>query len=1464
MRLGKKMLSILLTLVMVLTFLPTTAIAAQSTESDFMRIFSLDCGRKYFSVNNIKNIIDKLSENNYTHMQLAFGNEGFRFLLDDMSLTVNGTNYSSTTVKNAIHTGNTTYDSQRGYSTSTDELSQADMDEIIAYAKSKKISIIPMFDSPGHTNAILTAVDRLGISNSGQYGSTNSNGGKAMYVTDTYAMEFIRALVTKYAAYFSANGSRYFNIAADECNFSNMNTAIYTAYAQHVNALNAIVKAAGMTTLMYNDGVYHLNMTTNTAFDNDIIICYWDASVSSYAQASTLANTYGFRIINTNNKWYYVAGSESTSWFGYKWALSYMNGSAKDCTVCDGGYVTNAGCMASLWCDTPSATVNYNNVYNYIATLAKNNPSYFVEVSEPHEYAITSTANATCTTAGSVTYTCTDCGDSYTESIPALGHDYAVVEDCGDKIYTCTRCGNTYNELLPRETISLKVGQTSQVYTLEGNKSIETAGNSSIAAANLNITEITGVAVPYRATASASVACYNNYTAANVIDGNASTYYWSSTNQRSGAYVCVDLDANLCFDAIQVTSPKSSDYCSRANVQVSANGSTWTTIGTHTGSSSRVVTNTYTVPTSVGNFRYIRVVLTAARSYWWQLAEIAWGSYNGGTFTRAATSGTVYTGSEPSTELSFTGVSGGTTAYVVDGVKYVIEVEEDHTHAYTSVITTNPTCTAAGVKTYTCSVCGDTYTESIPATGHNYSSIVTAPTCTETGYTTYTCANCQHSYTANPIAALGHDYSSRVTKAATCEENGVKTYTCANCHDSYTESIPAIGHNYVVTVGDATCTEGGTLTYTCSNCDDAYTETTEALGHDYNAVVTAPTCTQAGYTTYTCANCDDSYVANEVAALGHDYNAVVTAPTCTEAGYTTCTCAACGQHYMTDIVPAPGHDYDTMVIAPTCTRMGYTVYTCKACGESHMGDEVAALGHDYEAVVTAPTCTEAGYTTYTCTVCDHSYVADEIAALGHDYEAVVTAPTCTEAGYTTYTCATCDHSYVANEVAALGHSYACVESGDLLVYTCDNCGDTYTEEAMPSVAVNLTVGESHTIHTNTAAITQSADSAIADVSVNALPGGYRAVTSLSDGQYLLVCNGSVLTSTATSYNSSWDGVGYISGLTCTNFSANDSYDNYLWTITAVSGGYTVQSSNGKYLKLTSSSKSAPITLSTTPQVLTIRDLGNTFTIGYQSVYLDRYTNAFVACYPGGANENEVWTLYKAEDNGYDVTIAGVSNGSTFMVMDGTRYNINVHAHDYVSTVTTAPTCTANGVKTFACDCGDTYTESIPATGHNYTCTETDDAYVYTCTNCGHSYAEPIVRTTYDSVSSISSGNAYVITVYASGTYYALTHSGTTLGITPVTVMNGQITSTVTDNMLWNYNSNKFSFTSGSTTYYLYRASSSSWFSTTYTLKISTSGTNATFSNSRLSFSNYYLRYSSGSLSLSRSSYSTCYMFKQNG
>ena len=116
-------------------------------------------------------------------------------------------------------------------------------------------------------------------------------------------------------------------------------------------------------------------------------------------------------------------------------------------------------------------------------------------------------------------------------------------------------------------------------------------------------------------------------------------------------------------------------------------------------------------------------------------------------------------------------------------------------HDYKATVTKQPTTTEEGIRTYTCTRCNSSYTESIAKLPeqhkHEYTETVTKePTCTDTGIKTFTCS-CGDSYTET-IASLGHSYTSKVTKAATITEEGIMTYTCSRCGHSYTRSIAKI------------------------------------------------------------------------------------------------------------------------------------------------------------------------------------------------------------------------------------------------------------------------------------------------------------------------------------------------------------------------------------------------------------------------------------------------------------------------------------------------------------------------------------------------------------------------------------------------------------------------------------------------------------------------------------------------
>ena len=150
------------------------------------------------------------------------------------------------------------------------------------------------------------------------------------------------------------------------------------------------------------------------------------------------------------------------------------------------------------------------------------------------------------------------------------------------------------------------------------------------------------------------------------------------------------------------------------------------------------------------------------------------------------------------------------------------------------------TCTQTGYA-------GDTYCtdcdkllstgKELAALGHDYKATVTKqPTTTEEGVRTYTCTRCSSSYTESiaklPEEQHTHNYTGSITKEATCTEAGVRTYTCS-CGDSYTENIPATGHSYVSKVTKAaTTTEEGIMTYTCSKCGHSYTQPIAKLESD--------------------------------------------------------------------------------------------------------------------------------------------------------------------------------------------------------------------------------------------------------------------------------------------------------------------------------------------------------------------------------------------------------------------------------------------------------------------------------------------------------------------------------------------------------------------------------------------------------------------------------------------------------
>lgn len=153
-------------------------------------------------------------------------------------------------------------------------------------------------------------------------------------------------------------------------------------------------------------------------------------------------------------------------------------------------------------------------------------------------------------------------------------------------------------------------------------------------------------------------------------------------------------------------------------------------------------------------------------------------------------------------------------------------------------VTTEPTETTPGVRTFTCAVCSQTKTEVIPATGE-HTFVFTkniAPSCTEAGYDLYTCSGCGATEKRNVKPALGHKWDSgTVTAEPTEKDPGTMTYTCTVCGQTKTEVIPATGpHTHVWDEGTVTVapteTTPGVRTYTCTVCGKTRTEIIPATG----------------------------------------------------------------------------------------------------------------------------------------------------------------------------------------------------------------------------------------------------------------------------------------------------------------------------------------------------------------------------------------------------------------------------------------------------------------------------------------------------------------------------------------------------------------------------------------------------------------------------------------------------------
>ena len=274
------------------------------------------------------------------------------------------------------------------------------------------------------------------------------------------------------------------------------------------------------------------------------------------------------------------------------------------------------------------------------------------------------------------------------------------------------------------------------------------------------------------------------------------------------------------------------------------------------------------------------------------------------------------------------------------------------------VITTSPTCSDAGVKTYTCTVCSETKTEVLDATGHTPVDVAEQPaTCTEAGHTAgVKCSVCGATISGiEEIPATGHTEVIDAAVAATCTKTGLtegKHCSISNKVIVAQEEIPAKGHTEVIDPAvEPTCTKPGkTEGKHCSVCNEILVAQTEipAKGHtEVTDPAVAPTCTTPGKTEGKhCSVCNEVLVPQEeIPAKGHtEVIDEAVAATCTESGKTEGKhCSVCNEILVAqEVIPAKGHVEEIRNVKEvTDTEDGYTGDTyCSVCNELLKSGEV--------------------------------------------------------------------------------------------------------------------------------------------------------------------------------------------------------------------------------------------------------------------------------------------------------------------------------------------------------------------------------------------------------------------------------------------------------------------------------------------------------------------------------------------
>jgi len=1121
-------------------------------------------------------------------------------------------------------------------------------------------------------------------------------------------------------------------------------TATGLTEGKHCSVCDAVIKAQTTVAALGHDYVSKVTPPTCTAQGYTTYTC------------SRCSNSYKDNYTNptVHNYTYKATKNPTTS------ATGTLTGTCSKCTgtttvtlpklnATDYTYkITKAAtCTATGTGRYTWKTTTYGNFY-FDVTIAKN----------PHDYKATVTA-PTCTAQGYTTHTCTVCGDSYKDTYTAaLGHNYSykvtttpTTSATGKLTGTCSRCSSTTTVALPKLNTTDYTYKVTKAATCTATGTGRYTWNTTAYGSFYFDVTIAKNPHDYKAVVT-NPTCeaqgYTTHTCTKCQDSYKDSYtdalghnynYKVTTKPTTSAGGKLTGTCSRCSGTTTVTLPtlNTTDYTYKVTKEATC---TATGTGRYTWKTTTYGSFYFDVTIAKYSHDY-KVTVTAptctAQGYTTHKCSVCGDSYED-TYTAALGHNYSYKVTTTPTTAAI-GKLTGTCSRCSDTT--TVTLPKLNTTDYTYKVTKEATCTATGTGRYTwkTTTYGSFYFDvTIAKYSHDYKVTVTAPTCTAQGYTTHKCSVCGDSYEDTYTAALGHNYSYKVTTTPTTAAIGKLTGTCSRCSGTTTVTLPKLNttdYTYKVTK-EATCTATGTGRYTwkTTTYGSFYFDVTIAkIPHDYKATVTAPTCDAQGYTTYTCSRCSDSYKDSYTNASGHSYTYKATKnPTTSATGTLTGTCSRCSGTTTVTLPKLNTTDYSYSVVnTATCTATGTGRYTWKTTtyGSFYFDVTIAKIPHDYKATVTAPTCTEQGYTTCKCSVCGDSYVDGYVAALGHaesdwivDFNA-----TCTASGSKHTQCTRCGVTIQTSIISATGHNESewivdrnatCTASGSKHT-ECLNCGATLKTESIP--AIGHIYQEIETVPTCT-------------------ERGY--ITYICSN-----CNDSYVDSYIDALGHEWDEGSISQAPTCIQTGIKV-FNCYRCSATKTE---TVAATGHSYAEIVI----APTCTDEGYITHTCGNCGDSFADSYTDALGHDWNAGTVTTEPTETETGiRTYTCERcAETKTEEIPVLGhTHNYETSVVAPtcteegytiyfcacGDEYNTDRvaalgHAWNE-GAVTTEPTETETGIRTYTCErCAETKTEEIPAIGHTHSYTEsviaptcTEQGYTVNTCACGGSYTEDYV------------------------------------------------------------------------------------------------------------------------------------------